>query len=71
MATEETCLNYICEMKHALLTEMHGHICGDDEMPLGKASAIVDMIKDLAQAEYYCMSVKAMHADKNGHTDSA
>lgn len=61
MASEQTCLDHICEMKQALIAEMHGHICGDDEMPVGKAGSIVDMIKDLAKAEYYCTVVQAMH----------
>lgn len=56
------CLKDICEMKEQLITTMKSHLNGNIEsVDTKEAGEVVDMIKDLAEAEYYCQIIDAMN----------
>lgn len=48
----------ITEMKHIILEQIAEHLDTTSLHELGEA---VDMVKDLAEAEYYCTITEAMH----------
>lgn len=55
-------LNDICELKADLIRSLMSHFnMGLDKVDTDEAGKVVDMIKDLAEAEYYISVVEAMN----------
>lgn len=55
------CLKEICEMKEQLLNAMKTQLSGNlNNVDTAEAGEVIDMIKDLAEAEYYCKITEAM-----------
>lgn len=49
----------ISELKHTILEQIIKHL---DTASLHELGEAIDMVKDLAEAEYYCTITDAMHS---------
>lgn len=55
------CMKSLCEMKEQLILAMQSQLMGNlENVDTHEAGEVVDMIKDLAEAEYYCTVTLAM-----------
>ena len=64
------CMHQLESIKECLINQVHAQLAHIDQVDTEELGEVVDMIKDIAKAEYYCTVVEAMEKsnEESEHT---